>query len=116
MCIVSAYFGLNTLWNGEQKTIAADIGLRLVAGPGMWWQLRLEWRTFLASATILSLIFPTLVLAGSRGDDWRSDHCIRIHPLDPLPRHRQRIIRSLSELPWWGGYEATPAACHGNSQ
>lgn len=30
MCI-GGYFGLNALWNGEQKTIAADIGLRLVA-------------------------------------------------------------------------------------
>jgi hypothetical protein len=30
MCI-GGYFGVNALWNGEQKTIAADIGLRLVA-------------------------------------------------------------------------------------
>jgi len=30
MCI-GGYFGLNALWNGEEKTIAADIGLRLVA-------------------------------------------------------------------------------------
>lgn len=30
MCI-GGYIGLNALWNGAQKTIAADIGLRLVA-------------------------------------------------------------------------------------
>ncbi len=30
MCI-GGDFGVNALWNGEQKTIAADIGLRLVA-------------------------------------------------------------------------------------
>ena len=30
MCI-GGYFGLNALWNGEEKTISADIGLRLVA-------------------------------------------------------------------------------------
>lgn len=30
MCI-GGYIGLNALWNGVQKTIAADIGLRLVA-------------------------------------------------------------------------------------
>lgn len=30
MCL-GGYLGLNTLWNGRQKTIAADIGLRLVA-------------------------------------------------------------------------------------
>lgn len=30
MC-VGGYLGLNALWNGRQKTIAADIGLRLVA-------------------------------------------------------------------------------------
>jgi hypothetical protein len=30
MCF-GGYIGLNALWNGEQKTIAADIGLRLVA-------------------------------------------------------------------------------------
>ncbi len=30
MCI-GGYIGLNALWNGEEKTIAADIGLRLVA-------------------------------------------------------------------------------------
>jgi hypothetical protein len=30
MCI-GGYYTLNTLWNGGQKTIAADVGLRLVA-------------------------------------------------------------------------------------
>jgi hypothetical protein len=30
MCL-GGYLGLNALWNGRQKTIAADIGLRLVA-------------------------------------------------------------------------------------
>lgn len=30
MCL-GGYLGLNALWNGMQKTIAADIGLRLVA-------------------------------------------------------------------------------------
>lgn len=28
---IGGYFTLNTLWNGRQKTIAADIGLRLVS-------------------------------------------------------------------------------------
>lgn len=28
---IGGYIGLNALWNGEQKTIVADIGLRLVA-------------------------------------------------------------------------------------
>jgi len=31
MMCVGGYLGLNALWNGRQKTIAADIGLRLVA-------------------------------------------------------------------------------------
>jgi multisubunit Na+/H+ antiporter MnhG subunit len=30
MC-VGGYFSLNALWNGTQKTIVADIGLRLVS-------------------------------------------------------------------------------------
>jgi hypothetical protein len=30
MCL-GGYLGLNALWNGAQKTIAADIGLRLVS-------------------------------------------------------------------------------------
>lgn len=31
MVCVGGYITLNTLWNGRQKTIAADIGLRLVS-------------------------------------------------------------------------------------
>ena len=31
MVCVGGYITLNTLWNGKQKTIAADIGLRLVS-------------------------------------------------------------------------------------
>jgi len=87
MCM-GGYIGLNALWNGTEKTIAADIGLRLVATGYV-----------VAVACGMADVFGIgnqplpeiliLVLAGFWCDGGGGDHCGWFYFAHPIPFEAQ---------------------------
>ena len=97
MICMGGYISLNALWNGRQKTIAADIGLRLVS-TGYVISFASGWPISSALEARSTPTFPILARQADWGDVWGSDDHHRLRVDDPILQS-QPIKRGLQANP-----------------